>query len=254
MLKGDAGYQAKEVEKLTEWARHESPPDVVSLPYSLLIGLAKPIKEALNRPVVCTLQGEDLFLDGLKEPYRSQSLELISSHARYVDKFISVSEFYAEFAPGYMNIPREKISVVPLGINLEGYEQRKHPRDGVFTIGFFARIAPEKGLHVLAETYRTLRSDGRLKSARLEAAGYIAPEHRGYLEQIEREMKEAGLGEEFNYRGVLDRQEKIDFLRGLDVLSVPATYDEPKGIFLVGSDGLRCSSCAAASWRFYRSS
>ena len=71
------GFQHKEIEKLTEWARHEPPPDIVSLPYSLLIGLAQPIKEALKRPIVCTLQGEDLFLDGLQEPYRSQSMELI---------------------------------------------------------------------------------------------------------------------------------------------------------------------------------
>jgi glycosyltransferase involved in cell wall biosynthesis len=31
----------------------------------------------------------------------------------------------------------------------------------------------------------------------------------------------------------LDREEKISFLQGLDLLSVPATYDEPKGIFLL---------------------
>ena len=29
------------------------------------------------------------------------------------------------------------------------------------------------------------------------------------------------------------RPHKIDFLRNLDVLCVPATYDEPKGIFLL---------------------
>ena len=46
-------------------------------------------------------------------------------------------------------------------------------------------------------------------------------------------MKQAGLAGEFNYRGVLDRQQKIAFLRKLDVLSVPATYDEPKGMFLL---------------------
>jgi glycosyltransferase involved in cell wall biosynthesis len=46
-------------------------------------------------------------------------------------------------------------------------------------------------------------------------------------------MKQAGLGEEFNYRGVLDRKQKIAFLQSLDVLSVPATYDEPKGMFLL---------------------
>jgi glycosyltransferase involved in cell wall biosynthesis len=32
---------------------------------------------------------------------------------------------------------------------------------------------------------------------------------------------------------VLDRAQKLDFLRDLDVLSVPGTYDEPKGIFLL---------------------
>ena len=33
----------------------------------------------------------------------------------------------------------------------------------------------------------------------------------------------------------MDRQGKLDFLRSLDVLSVPATYDEPKGMFLLES-------------------
>ena len=233
MLKGENGYQRKEVEKLTEWARSEPPPDIVSLPYSLLIGLAEPIKTALGRPIVCTLQGEDLFLEGLQEPYRTESLELIRASVKHVDAFISVSEFYARFVPNYLGIPPEKIHVVPLGINVEGYERKEIETGKPFTIGFFARIAPEKGLEVLAQAYRLLRKSGRLEGARLEAAGYIAPEHRDYLSRIERDMKEAGRADEFRYRGVLDREEKIAFLRTLDVLSVPATYDEPKGIFLL---------------------
>jgi glycosyltransferase involved in cell wall biosynthesis len=46
-------------------------------------------------------------------------------------------------------------------------------------------------------------------------------------------MKEWGYADEFHYRGALDRQEKIEFLRNLDVMSVPATYDEPKGLSLL---------------------
>ena len=65
MLKGEAGFQEKEIEKLLEWLKHEGAPDVISLPYTLLLGLAKPMKEALGRPICCTLQGEDLFLEGL---------------------------------------------------------------------------------------------------------------------------------------------------------------------------------------------
>jgi glycosyltransferase involved in cell wall biosynthesis len=120
-----------------------------------------------------------------------------------------------------------------LGINLHGYEARPAKRTDPFTIGFFARVAPEKGLHVLAEAYRRIRLSGQLPKARLEAAGYLAPEHKQYLAEIDNQMKAAGLGEEFHYRGVLDREQKIAFLRQLDVLSVPATYDEPKGMFLL---------------------
>jgi glycosyltransferase involved in cell wall biosynthesis len=237
MLKGEAGFQHKEIAKLLEWLGHEGAPDIVSLPYTLLLGLAKSLKEALKRPICCTLQGEDLFLEGLHEPYQSEAKDLIRANVDQVDAFIAVSEYYAEFMPGYLGIPREKIRVVPLGINLQGYptsvKKRLNTESEPFTVGFFARIAPEKGLHVLAEAYRRMRKDGRLPNTRLEAAGYLAPEHETYLKDIEREMKQAGLGEEFNYRGVLDREQKIAFLQSLDVLSVPATYDEPKGMFLL---------------------
>jgi glycosyltransferase involved in cell wall biosynthesis len=158
---------------------------------------------------------------------------LIRQQLEHIDAFISVSEYYAEFMPGYLGIPREKIRVVPLGINLEGFSKKERNGTDPFTIGFFARIAPEKGLHVLADAYRRLRKTGSISNCRLEAAGYLAPEHEPYLDQIGREMKDAGLGEEFRYRGAVDREHKIAFLQSLDVLSVPATYDEPKGIFLL---------------------
>jgi glycosyltransferase involved in cell wall biosynthesis len=233
MLKGEAGFQQKEISKMLDWLNVEGKPEVISLPYTLLLGLAKPLKEALDRPVLCTLQGEDLFLDGLEEPYRSESKELISEHLKYIDAFISVSEYYAEFMPRYLGVPAEKIRVVPLGINLEGYSKKERDPSQPFTIGFFARVAPEKGLHVLAEAYRHLRKNGRLENACLRAAGYLAPEHRSYLNEIQEAMNQAELGSEFKYEGVVDRQQKIAFLQSLDVLSVPATYNEPKGIFLL---------------------
>ncbi len=232
MLRGETGFQQKEIEKLMDWVKTEPAPDVISLPYSLLLGLAKPFKETLNRPICVTLQGEDLFLEGLDESYRNQALELIQEQSCYADVFIAVSDYYAEFMPDYLRIPREKIRVVPLGINLHGYERRKKSEGRPFNIGYFARVAPEKGLHILADAYRLLRESNHLDS-RLEVAGYMAPEHKPYLESIQKQLEQAGLGGEFRYHGVLDRQHKIDFLQGLDLLSVPATYKEPKGVFLL---------------------
>jgi glycosyltransferase involved in cell wall biosynthesis len=233
VLKGEGGFQRKEIDKFIDWSKHEAPPDVVNLPYTLLLGLAEPIKKALNAPILCTLQGEDLFLDTMQEPYRTQSRDLIRDHLRHVDLFLSVSEYYADFMPGYLGIPREKIRVVPIGINPEGFERRNADRSGPFTVGFFGRIAPEKGLHVLAEAYRIARESGELSEARLEAAGYMAPDAKPYLEAIQKRLHDAGLGGEFHYRGVLERTEKIAFLRDLDMMSMPATYDEPKGVSLL---------------------
>jgi glycosyltransferase involved in cell wall biosynthesis len=232
MLRGEDGFQRKELQKMIDWLTHEDAPDVINLPYTLLIGLAAPLKKALNRPILCTLQGEDLFLEGLHESYRGDALKLIRANVEHVDTFIAVSDYYARFMHGYLNIPENKIRVVPLGINTQGYEAKTKQHEPPFTIGYFARVAPEKGLHVLVKAYKRLRERADFKDARLEVAGYLGAENKDYLSDIERQMKDWGLANEFHYRGILDRDEKINFLRSLDVLSVPATYDEPKGIFL----------------------
>jgi len=233
MLRGERGFQRKEIGKLLDWLRREPKFDVVNLPYALLIGLAEPLRRALKVPICCTLQGEDLFLDGLGEPYRSESLNLIREAAVHVDAFLAVSQYYADYMPKYLRIPPSRVRVAPLGINLEGYTPRRPARSGEpFTVGFFARVAPEKALHVLCDAYRRMRASSAAADARLVAAGYLAPEHRAYLDGISRQMELAGLAREFEYRGEVDRAGKIAFLQSLDVMSVPATYDEPKGMFL----------------------
>jgi len=233
MLRGEQGFQAKEIAKLLEWLRREPRFDVINLPYALLLGLAEPLRRELKAPVCCTLQGEDLFLDGLGDEHKAEALALIRAAARHVDLFLPVSEYYRNFMPGYLGVPREKMRLVPLGINMEGFNLRPQRREPPFTVGYLARIAPEKGLHVLCEAYHVLRQREPIRAARLVAAGYLAPEHRPYLEEIRRQLREWGLEKEFEYRGEVDRAQKTAFLQSIDVFSVPAVYEEPKGLFLL---------------------
>ncbi len=233
VLKGEDGFQRKEIHKLIHWLRREPPPDVVSLPNSLLIGLAAPLKRALGRPICCTLQGEDLFVSGLPDDHRHEVEELIRANVEHVDAFVAVSHFHAATMARYLRIPDAKMHVVPLGISLDGYDAGPPARADPFTVGYFARVTPEKGLHHLCDAYRYLRQRGDLPRSRLTAAGYLGADYRPYLDGIERRMQEWGLGDEFAYRGALDRAGKIEFLRSLDVLSVPAMYDEPKGMFVL---------------------
>ncbi|HUP40762.1 MAG TPA: glycosyltransferase family 4 protein, partial [Vicinamibacterales bacterium] len=233
-LKGEDGFQRKEFEKMLEWLVEEPAPDMVQLPNALLSSLAPPLRRALKAPVHCTLQGEDLFLDGLTKAHRAEVLDLIRKNATSVDRFTAVSEYYADFMAGYLSIPREKIDIVPLGINVDGFERRRDKVAGApFTIGYLARVSPEKGLLGLCEAYVRFRQMPGVAAARLDAAGYLAPDQQRYLKDAERTVTNAGFGGEFTYRGTLDREQKTDFLRGLDVLSVPTVYVEPKGLFLL---------------------
>jgi glycosyltransferase involved in cell wall biosynthesis len=232
-LRGEEGFQAKEVRKLVRFLKQQPPFEVIVLPMSLLIGLAPPLRRELARPIVCTLQGDDLFLEGLGEPYRSESLALIRQHAPAVDGFVATSEYYSDFMTGYLGLSREKVHTVPLGISLAGLDAAPRERSGPFTLGYFARIAPEKGLHLLVEAYRILRRERGLPPSRLEAAGYLGPEHKAYLAGIEAKVRDWGLEGEFRYHGTLERAEKIAFLRSIDVLSVPSPYAEPKGLYLL---------------------
>jgi len=232
-LRGEHGHQKQEIDKLIEFLRDEPAFDIANIPYTLLISLAAPLKRQLRCPVVVTLQGEDLFLDALPEPYRAEALQLVRAQVANVDLFIAVSEYYARYMQDYLDIPAHKMAVARLGVNVDDLSVTSRARTEPFTIGYFARIAPEKGLHNLADAYRILRTEKGLPPSRLIAAGYLPPEHRPYLEGIGARLAAAGLGEEFVYRGTVDRAHKVGFFHDIDVLSVPSGYHEPKGLYLL---------------------
>jgi glycosyltransferase involved in cell wall biosynthesis len=233
MLEGLQGHQRKEIVKMLRWLEDLPPFDVVNLPFTLLIALAKPLKDQMKVPVACTLQGEDLFLDNLHEPWRTQSMNLIRRHLDDVDRYIAVSDYYVDFMAKYFGLDRDRVRTVRLGINFDGHAPQPARTTPPFTVGFFARIAPEKGLHVLVDAYRRLREKPGVPDTRLLAAGYMLAEHRDYFAGVQRQIAESGLGDQFTYAGSPDRAGKIALLQQMDVLSVPSTYAEPKGFFLL---------------------
>ena len=106
MLKGEHGKQSKEVAKLAQWLAAEVKPQVVNLTNAILSGMVHELKRAVGAPVLCSLQGDDIFLEALPEPFRSQALELIREHCREIDGFIATSAYYADFMAEYFAIPR----------------------------------------------------------------------------------------------------------------------------------------------------
>ena len=111
MLQGEEGRQAKELEKVIAWlSRKENRPDVVCLSNVLLVGLARRIRQALDVPVVCTLQGEESFVDALPEPERCW--QALRERAGDVSLFVAVSRYYGEVMTRRLGLAPERVEVV----------------------------------------------------------------------------------------------------------------------------------------------
>ena len=234
MLQGEEGRQRKEVEKLVQWLGHEIRPDLVHVNNVMLIGSAREIQHHLGVPVVCTLSGEDIFLEKLAEPYYSSARRIIRERAAELPAFVAMNRYFADFMAEYLSVPRQRIEVIPPGLNLEGHGMGQadaaRPKSSI-TIGYLARVCPEKGLHLLAEALKLLADDTKLPAIRVQAAGYLDEADRPYLDKIEHQLEIWGLTDRFEYIGELDRPGKIAFLQSLDVFSVPTVYRESKGLF-----------------------
>jgi glycosyltransferase involved in cell wall biosynthesis len=234
ILKGEHGYQRKEVRKLVHWLATEVRPEIVNLTNVLLSGMVHELKSRLKVPVLGTLQGDDIFLEALPEPYRRSAIELIRAHCLEMDGFIATSGYYADFMASYLDLPRERIHVVYPGLNLAGHGGPRPVSDGVpSTIGYFARICPEKGLHVLAEAFRRLREAPDAPPCRLRVSGWLGENNRAYLDGIRKQLADAGHEKYVEYVECPDHASKVRFIHGLDVLSVPTTYREPKGLYVL---------------------
>src|SRR6185436_10541544 len=78
MLRGEEGNQARELDELIAWLKTQPKPDLICLSNALLIGMVRGLKSELGAPVVCMLQGEDGFLDGLPESHRNTCWQTVA--------------------------------------------------------------------------------------------------------------------------------------------------------------------------------
>ena len=245
MLKGTHGNQREEVGRLVDWLADEIRPDAIVLS-NLLIGGALPeIRRRMpNARILVILQGDDIFLDHLQEEYRKTCIELCSQLVAAVDQFVFHSQFYADKMGALFAVPPDKRVVTPLSIDTAPFsavadapassssESSDETPHG-FRLGYLARIAPEKGLHRLIDAFIELAQDSRHDHVTLHAAGWLGDANRDYLKDQQKKLDSAGLSRRFTYHGSPDLPGKVEFLRTLDLLSVPTDYADPKGLFVL---------------------
>jgi len=249
MLQGAEGSQAQEVARLTDWLADQIRPQALVLS-NLLIGGALPdIRKRLPQTrVVVVLQGDDIFLDYLPEQCRAEAISLCQALVPSVDRFIVNSQFYADKMGAILKIPADRIEIAPLTIDTTPFatespsqesvaqvDLHRPEQDSVFRLGYMARIAPEKGFHHLVDSFVHLASQPQHADLTLHAAGWLGESSRDYFQTQQQKIKSAGLIDRFTYHGSPDLDQKVRFLRSLDLLSVPTEYHEPKGLFVLES-------------------
>ena len=234
MLKGEHGFQKKEIDKLVSWLAAEIKPQIMNLTNVLLSGMVHTLKQRLKVPILATLQGDDIFLESLPADYRAEAIDYIRAHCQEIDGFIATSRYYADFMTEYLGLPRNKIAVVYPGLNLKGHGEGREASAPPFNIGYFARICPEKGFHVLAEAFRLLQKNPGNPPARLKISGWLGGDQQEYFRGTM-----SKLVSQDGFRGLVehiespDHASKVRFLGSLAVLSVPTTYREPKGLYVL---------------------
>jgi glycosyltransferase involved in cell wall biosynthesis len=237
MLRGEEGRQSRELDELITWLKTQPQPDVICLSNALLVGMARKLKSELRTQVICTLQGEDAFLDGLPDSHRDKAWQLLRERAADVDMFIAPSRYFGNLMTRRLGLPPGKVSVVHNGISLNGYEvqspKSKVQSQSVPVLGYLARMCKDKGLDTLVEAFITLKQRGNVPRLKFQIAGSCGPGDEPFVKSLRKRLAEAGYIGEVAFLPNLTRTGKIDFLRGLNVFSVPAIYGEAFGLYLI---------------------
>lgn len=193
-------------------------------------------------------------MDALPSPQREQAWTLAVQRARDVDAFIAVSKYYGDVMKQRLQLRDDQLHVIHNGIDLTEFHVKDDPagknesptkptlsergsaaQSGAppKTLGFLARMIPGKGLHLLIDAYIELKKRNRIPDLRLRLAGSKTPAEEKFIREQERKLADAGLTDSVDWLFNVTLEEKVRFLHTLDVLSVPTTYAESFGLYVL---------------------
>jgi len=276
MLRIEDSPFGQEMEQLIDWLARENP-DILVLGTALQAGMIRTLRKRLDVKIICSFQGEDSFLDGLPEPYKSDCWSELTARLPDADLLISPSQFYADLMRDRLRLPDQKIEVLPNGISIgraglqpasstpadnepvggprsaAAHRQPKPPAEAAQppssllstshsalgtaakrpTIGYFARMIREKGVHHLIEAFIHLRKELKHPDACLHVAGAVTAGDEKLVAELKQQIARAGLTQHVTWSPNVSLEEKQEILNGFTLFSVPATYPEAFGLYLI---------------------
>lgn len=228
VLQGREGKQAKELERLVGWLETQPRPQLTHLSSPLLLGIGHEIKRRLGTPLICTLQDEDVWIDAMEEPARSQCWEAMAKGAAEVDAFVAVSRTFGEVMQKRLRIPAERLHVAHVGIDA-GEPPGAPPSTPA--LGFLSRMSEKMGLGILVDAWRLLRKTR--PGLRLHLSGGSTGDDKPYLDGLRKRFEEEGVAGDVSFFDDLAPKARRVFLSSCTLLSVPAPHGVAFGTYLL---------------------
>ncbi|MBN2011507.1 glycosyltransferase family 4 protein [candidate division KSB1 bacterium] len=230
MLRGEHGNQASELDAFIRWIKTQEKPHAVHLSNALLLGMARRIKHELDIPIICSLQDEHTWLDQMKASWAKQIWDTMIDRGRDVDAYITVSSYYADIMQQRMQIPDDRLHIIPAGVNLDGFHQASLDLNPPI-IGYLSRICATHGLDILVEAFIQLRKNKKLRHTQLHITGGQLGEDKAFIRSLKKKLQTCNCQNEVHVYSEFDRPRRLEFLQSLSVLSVPMHEPEALGLF-----------------------
>lgn len=231
MIDSSSRIHERELERLAAHLK-EIKADIVHLSNSLIIGLAKQLKELLDIKVVCSLQNEDDWINDMAEPYQSKAWELIGKESANVDVFISPGTYFTDFITMKTGISRDKILIVPAGIEVPQNLSEEKKEDGL-AVGFFSRVSEHNGFDKMTDAFILLKKEKEFENLKLHVCGGYTGDDKPFIRKQISKINSSGLRESVRFFNEFHGNTKEEFLNSVAIISVPVRKPDGYGLYIL---------------------
>lgn len=237
MIRGDNPFRENEVDRLVKYLVKTGKPDIIHLSNALIVGLACQLKKRIDVRIVCSLQNEDDWINEMAEPFQSNAWELIAAEAVNIDAFISPSHYYKGFFVNKTGLSGYNIHVVPSGYEPFSLPERSaiaHPP----SIGYFSRINIHNGFDKLVDAFIKLKSKSAMADLTLHVCGGYTADDEPFIRDQLIKIKNHGYKNSVRIYTEFRGNEREEFFRNIDIMSVPARKYNAYGLYILEANGV----------------
>ncbi|MBI4743351.1 MAG: glycosyltransferase family 4 protein [Actinobacteria bacterium] len=159
---------------------------------------------------------------------------LIPISARNADRIITISETSKKDLVDYYNVAEEKISVIPLAVDLNKYKKiepeivsqsiKKYQINSKFIL-YLGAIEPRKNLINLVKAFGELKKHNKIDHKLVIAGGRRKESKSDYFENLLKNIKELGLTSNVVFLGYIEDNDIPFLYNAADIFIFPSLFE-----------------------------